>query len=152
MIKVVIQSLLALLAGLFSGAAVNMGVLLLLTKCIPLPGISDPGNMEQLRLQIPFFEPVHFVPPFMAHALGTFAGALVAAICWKGKPFYAAVIIGVLFLLGGISMALEIPSPLWFIALDLGLAYLPAAGLGFISARQLLRFKKNIKTACYLNS
>lgn len=142
MINVFVQNFLALLAGIFSGAAVNMGLLLLLSKGISYPGVSDPGNIKQLQQQIPFFQPIHFLPPFLAHAFGTFTGALIAVICWKGQPLYAALIVGFLFLMGGISEALQLPAPKWFIALDLGLAYLPVAGLGYITARQIQRFKK----------
>ena len=41
-----------------------------------------------------------------------------------------AVVVGVAFLAGGLMMVLMLPSPIWFIAADIGLAYIPAAMLG----------------------
>lgn len=41
-----------------------------------------------------------------------------------------ALIVGVLFLIGGVSMVAMLPSPMWFNALDLIVAYIPMAFLG----------------------
>lgn len=141
-LRVVIQNILGCVAGMFMGSLVNMGVLVLLNRLLAVPAVSDPGNVEQLALLIPHFQPIHFIPAFLAHALGTFTGALIASLCWNGKSFTGAGIIGVLFLVGGISMALSLPAPQWFMALDLGLAYFPPALLGYISAKKWAIYKK----------
>jgi hypothetical protein len=75
------------------------------------------------------FEPKHFVFPFLAHALGTLTGALLAflvAVSYRSVFAYA---IGVVFLAGGIAAAFMIPAPVSFIILDLAVAYIPMAWL-----------------------
>lgn len=77
--------------------------------------------------------------PFFAHALGTLIGAIVAtkvgARAGVGKV--AAFVVGLLFLAGGIGAVAMIPNaPLWFSALDLGVAYLPMAHIGHNLARK----------------
>jgi hypothetical protein len=39
-------------------------------------------------------------------------------------------IVGVFFLIGGIMMVVQVPSPLWFSIVDLALAYIPMACIG----------------------
>jgi hypothetical protein len=41
-----------------------------------------------------------------------------------------SLIIGSLFFVGGLQMVMELPSPMWFNVLDLGLAYFPMVWLG----------------------
>ena len=68
--------------------------------------------------------------PFLAHALGTLAGAFITTKVAANNHFRLALLVGVLFLAGGIAAANMIPAPTWFIALDLIGAYLPMAWLG----------------------
>jgi len=76
------------------------------------------------------FEPKPFIFPFLAHALGTFVGAFVAARLAANNKMRLAIGIGFLFLVGGITNALMLPAPAWFIILDLLIAYIPMAWLG----------------------
>jgi hypothetical protein len=57
------------------------------------------------------------------------AGALVAALLAPGASAIPAYVVGGLFLLGGIANVFLIPGPAWFNAVDIVLAYLPAAWL-----------------------
>jgi hypothetical protein len=75
--------------------------------------------------------------PFLAHALGTFGGATLACGLAPQRSAVPAWAVGVLFLLGGIAAATMLPAPAWFLAIDLLLAYLPAAWLGLRLARRL---------------
>jgi hypothetical protein len=75
------------------------------------------------------FEPRHFVMPFLAHALGTLAGALAAYLIASTHRALIAYVIGAVFLCGGVAASFMIPVPAWFIALDLLVAYLPMAWL-----------------------
>lgn len=124
-----LRNILAIIVGLLVGGVVNMAIVTFGPALIPPPAGVDPTNAESLAGAMHLFEPRHFVMPFLAHALGTLAGALVAwliAASHKAKFAYA---IGVIFLCGGIAACFMIPAPLWFMALDLILAYLPMAWL-----------------------
>lgn len=68
----------------------------------------------------------------MAHALGTFAGAIVAALMAANHKMKFALIIGVIFLAGGIANIIMLPSPIWFTVVDLAGAYLP---MGFMAGK-----------------
>jgi hypothetical protein len=86
-------------------------------------------NAESLAQSIHLFGPQHFVMPFLAHALGTLVGALVAYLVAASHKARFAWAIGVLFLAGGVAASFMIPAPAWFMAADLLLAYLPMAWL-----------------------
>ena len=131
-----IRLLLAVIAGFVLGSLVNMGLILLGGKLIPPPPGADVGTVDGLKASIHLFGPRHFIFPFLAHAGGTFAGALAAAFLSPGRSAGPAFTVGVLFLLGGIANTFMIPAPAWFIAVDLLLAYLPAAWLGLALAQR----------------
>lgn len=126
-----IRNTLAIIAGLVVGSAVNMGLITIGPAIIPPPAGADLSTYESLQASMSLFEPRHFLFPFLAHALGTLAGACVAALIAASHPFRFAMVIGVLFLIGGILNAFMLPAPVWFIALDLSLAYLPMGWLGW---------------------
>lgn len=125
----VLRNVLAILAGLVIGSGVNMALIALSPSLVPPPDGVDVRNAESLRAGIHLFGPKHFVMPFLAHALGTFVGALVAYLIAGSHRARMAWVIGVVFLCGGLAAAFMIPAPAWFIALDLLVAYLPMAWL-----------------------
>ncbi len=120
-------------AGIIVGSAVNMGLVQLGTTLIPPPAGVNVDTPEGLRAAMSVFETKHFITPFMSHALGTFAGAYVASR-WSGtSAFWPALIIALLFLIAGISMVAMIGNtPLWFVVLDLSVAYVP---MGIVAHR-----------------
>ena len=126
----VFRFVLAVLAGLVVGSLVNVGLIHLGMHLIPPPAGADTATVEGLRVALVLFEPRHFVFPFLAHALGTLAGAMVATLAMPGRAPAAAWTVGIAFLIGGIASVLMYSAPLWFSAIDLILAYLPAAWLG----------------------
>ena len=67
---------------------------------------------------------------WMGHTLGTLISAFVAARLAASHPMWFAIGIGVLILFDGIAMILNCGGPMWFIATDLLLAYIPMALLG----------------------
>lgn len=75
----ILRNILALAAGIVAGGVVNMSLVMLGPSLIPPPPGVDVNTAEGLAKGIHLFEPRHFVFPFLAHALGTLAGALVAA-------------------------------------------------------------------------
>lgn len=127
----IIKNILAVLAGLIIGSVVNMGIIMISGSFIQPPGGADVTTMEGLKESIHLFEPKHFIFPFLAHALGTFSGAFVATIISSNHKMKIALIIGIFFLIGGITNIILLPSPTWFTILDLVGAYIPMAWLGF---------------------
>ncbi len=129
--KNILINIAAVLAALIGGSLVNMGTLQIMQSLITTPAGFDSSSMESMQQSIHLLQPIHYLAPFMAHALGTLAGAYIAATFVTAHKGVAALGIGVVFLLGGISMVMMMPSPLWFNILDLTLAYLPMAYLGY---------------------
>ncbi len=125
-----LRNALALLAGIIVGSAVNMALVTLGPSLIAPPAGVDVTNAENLAKTIHLFEPRHYIVPFLAHAIGTLAGALVAYLIAASYKTQIAYAIGAIFLCGGVAASFMIPAPAWFIALDLLTAYLPMAWLG----------------------
>ncbi|MFT3755482.1 MAG: hypothetical protein QM769_05965 [Pseudoxanthomonas sp.] len=125
-----LKSILAVLLGLLVGGCVNMALVMAGGHVIAPPAGADMTTVEGMRAALPLLRPQHYLFPFLAHALGTLAGAFVAAkIASRGK-LVAAMIVGALFFVGGVMAARMIPAPTWFIAVDLVCAYFPFAWLG----------------------
>jgi len=139
----VVKNFLAVLLGLVVGGLVNMALVLLGSWLIPAPAGVDTTSAESLNQSIHLLQPQHFLFPFLAHALGTLAGAMVACRIAASRSTLCAFVVGAMFLAGGIAAATMIPAPTWYIALDLTLAYLPMAWL----AGRLARGRDKAKTA-----
>ena len=75
------------------------------------------------------FQPKNFIMPFLAHALGTLAGAFFAALIAANHKMKFALVIGFVFMAGGITNVIILPSPTWFTILDVAGAYIPMAYL-----------------------
>ena len=125
----ILKNILAVIAGIVVGSIVNMGIIMVSSLVIPPPEGADVTTMEGLKAALPLFEPKHFIMPFLAHAVGTFVGALLAAVLAASHKMRIALGIGVFFLIGGIANIFMLPGPAWFNALDVIVAYLPMAYL-----------------------
>ena len=124
------KNILAVIAGIVLGGVTNMALIMLGSEIIPPPEGVDPSDVESIKANMHLYEPIHFLVPFVAHALGTLVGALVAGfIATKRKKMFAMVI-GAFYLLGGIAVATMLPAPTWFTVVDLVGAYLPMGWLG----------------------
>lgn len=132
-----LRNVLAIVVGLAVGGAVNMSLIVISPSLIPPPPGVDVTDAQSLARSIHLFEARHFVMPFLAHALGTFVGALVAYLVAATHRRAIALGIGVFFLVGGVAASFMIPAPRWFIALDLLAAYIPMAWLGARVAERL---------------
>ncbi len=130
----VVKNILAVVVGFLVGSFVNLGLINLGMFLVPLPEGTDASTMDGLKEAMKQFTPLNFVFPFLAHALGTLAGAFLAAKLAVSHRMVFAMGIGGFFLLGGISMIVMCGGPIWFILLDLGLAYIPMGLLGGILA------------------
>ena len=134
-----LRNVFALLVGIVIGGGVNMALITLSPSLIPPPAGVDVNSAESLSKAMHLFEPRHFVMPFLAHALGTLAGALAAYLIAATYKAPMAYVIGAVFLCGGVAASFMIPAPAWFIALDLLAAYLPMAWLGIQIGSRLQR-------------
>jgi hypothetical protein len=135
------------LVGLAAGSLVNFLVLSLGNAVIALPEGADMSTPEEIARSMPMLMPVHFITPFAAHAIGTLAGAWLTARLAKNHALWSAMVVGVLFLAGGAYMVAIVPSPVWFTACDLVLAYIPMALLGWSLSgkkRELIYQEENL--------
>lgn len=125
-----LRNIMAVLVGVLIGSLVNMGIIMLSGSIIPPPDGVDATTMEGLKESIHLFKPKHYIMPFLAHALGTLAGAFIAAKIAKTNKIKLALGIGLFFLIGGITNIYLLPSPTWFAIVDLVGAYIPMAWIG----------------------
>ena len=126
----ILRNVLAVIAGLFVGGVVNMGIISISDLVIAPPAGVDVSDMESLKANMHLFGPKNFIFPFLAHAVGTLAGGYAAARIAGTRKMSMALIVGAVFLLGGIMMVISVGGPIWFSVLDLVVAYIPMAWLG----------------------
>lgn len=132
----ILKNSLAVVAGVVIGSAVNMTLITLGGKIVSAPEGVDVTTMEGLKKGMHLFKPINFLFPFLAHALGTFVGALFAAVIAANNKMTFAMVIGGLFLIGGIGNVFMLPSPTWFTVTDLLGAYIPMA---YIAGKLVVR-------------
>ena len=126
----ILKNILAIIAGILIGSIVNMTIVTVGPMVIPPPDGVDMLAMDQFAENLKLLKPVNFIAPWLAHALGTFVGALITATVAASHKMKFALGIGVFFLIGGITAISMFGGPAWFIALDLIGAYLPMGYLG----------------------
>ncbi|WP_442787846.1 hypothetical protein [Flavobacterium suncheonense] len=126
----IVRNILAVITGIIVGSVVNMALISLGHAIIPLPEGADVSTIEKMKESVHLFGSEQFIFPFIAHALGTLAGAFAAAKLAATSKMRIALGIGVYFLIAGIYMCFLMPAPVWFMALDVLVAYIPMAYLG----------------------
>lgn len=136
--KTILRNIFAVIVGLVVGGTVNITLIRVSPHVIAPPAGVDVNDPQSLSASMHLFEPKHFVFPFLAHALGTLAGALLAFLIAGSYRSVFAYAIGALFLAGGIAAAFMIPAPIWFIILDLAAAYIPMAWLATQLGRRII--------------
>ena len=129
--KKIITNIVAVLIGLFIGAFINGGIISISGDIIPPPPGANLKTMEGLIDAMRIMEPKHFIMPFLAHALGTFFGAVLCTLLARSYQMILALSIGLAFFIGGFMMVFQLPAPLWFDLIDLIFAYFPMAWLGY---------------------
>lgn len=138
--RLILRNILAVLIGWISGSVLNMGLINTGHTVFPIEGI-DLNNMEELAAIMPNLGPEHFLFPFLAHALGTLLGSIVASAIAGSKHLLFALIVGGIFFLGGIAVNVMLTGPLWFTIADLLFAYFPMA---FLGAKLAKRMRKGV--------
>ena len=129
------RNILAAIGSFIIGCVVNLGLVTIGMSVVPLPEGTNVATMEAVRESMKVLTPVYFIFPLLAHALGTLTSAFVVAKFAASHHMKFAIAIGAVFLIGGIAMVFNCGGPVWFIASDLILAYIPMAFLGgFLAA------------------
>jgi len=126
----ILRNILAVIAGVAIGSFVNMTIVGLNGPIIALPEGADLSTMEKLKESMNLFKPIHFIFPFLGHAVGTLVGSFITAAIAANNKFRLAMAIGIWFLLAGIIMVYLVGGPIWFQATDLLIAYIPMALAG----------------------
>jgi hypothetical protein len=126
----IVRNILAVILGIVACMLAKMAVMKFGPAIFPFPEGMNPNDLESWKTFAPVMQAKHFATPFMDHALGSLFGGLVAALIAANRKMTFALVIGCLHLLGGIAASFVIPAPIWFIALDLIVAYIPMAYLG----------------------
>jgi len=130
--KPIYKNVLAVIIGIISASIVNMGLITIGPLIIPPPPGVDNTDMESLAASMHLFELKDFIFPFLAHGIGTLAGAFAASFIAASQKMKFALVVGVFYLIMGIYVNFfMLPSPFWFTIVDLAGAYLPMAWLGF---------------------
>lgn len=125
----ILRNILAIIAGWIGGSAINMGLITMGHRVFPIEGV-DLNDMDALASVMHTLDVKYFLFPFLAHALGTFIGAVLAGMIAATHKMKFAMAIGFLFLLGGIAVNYMLPGPTWFSAVDILFAYIPMAFFG----------------------
>ncbi|MBT8307220.1 MAG: hypothetical protein KJN85_09795 [Maribacter sp.] len=124
-----IKNILAVVLGWLGGSIINMGLIKIGHVLIPIEGV-NPNDMNAMVEALPTLGFKYFIFPFLAHALGTLIGAMIAGLMAANHKMRFALGIGVLFLIGGIIVNYMLPGPTWFAVTDILLAYIPMAWIG----------------------
>jgi hypothetical protein len=134
----VVRNILAFVVGLIVGSVVNSMLVSLNGVLIPFPEGVDVTSMEGLAASMSLFKPIHFLMPFLGHAIGTFVGAYIVAKYAASHGDKLAYFIGLFFLGGGIYMVTQLPSPMWFNILDVLVAYIP---MSYLAIKMASKYK-----------
>ncbi len=131
------RAVFAILIGIILGFAINMSLIIIGSALIPAPERVNPQDVDSIAANIDLFGPQNFIFPFLAHAMGTLVGVVVAYGIASSQKRGIAWFMGGFFLLGGIYATTVIPAPTWYVIVDLVGAYLPMAWLGIIIMEKL---------------
>lgn len=135
--NVTVRNIVAAILGFVIGNIVNMAVLAAGHALMPPPAGFDGNSLEGVASTIHLLRPLDFIVPFLAHALGPFVGVFAAMFIAASGRKTIAIVLGCLFLAGGIVANIMIPAPMWYRVIDVVFAYIPMALLGYkLSGRE----------------
>ncbi|HRH39191.1 MAG TPA: hypothetical protein PK760_12650 [Flavobacteriales bacterium] len=122
----IVRNIVAVIVGAFVCMFLNGWLLGKMMELVGTPEGFVPTDLASYGL----LETKHYLSPFVAHAVPSFVGGLIAALIAANHKITFALVVGGLHFVGGVMAAFMIPAPAWFIVLDLVVAYLPMAWLG----------------------
>ena len=135
----ILRNIGSLVLGIIVGLIVNYSIITIGNMIIIPPVAEDITTPEGLKAAMPFFTWKDFIFPFLAHALGTFVGAAIAALVAADSKMKFALTTGFFFLMGSVANMVLLPAPVWFSILDFVLAYVPMAYLGWLMVDKLIQ-------------
>ena len=125
----ILRNIAALIIGIVVGSFINMSIIKLNGTMVPLPEGIDPADMESIKAGMHKYTLMNYLVVFLAHWFGTFSGALVAGFIAASSRLIFMYTIAAIFMIGGVSMVIMLPTPIWFAAADIAFAYIPVAWL-----------------------
>lgn len=96
----IVRNIVAVVAGVIIGMIANMGLITISGSIIPPPEGVNPADMESIKENFHLFEAKHYLMPFLAHSMGSFFGALVAALIAVSHKMKFAIGLGLFTMLG----------------------------------------------------
>lgn len=129
--KPIVRNIIAVVLGVGVALVVNGLIIAQSWKVVAPPAGTDITTFEGLNAAMSLMEPKHFLMPFLAHALGSLFGAMVASLISANRKLTVAMTVGLIHFIGGFANVMMLPAPMWFNIADLTLAYFPMAFLGY---------------------
>jgi hypothetical protein len=126
-----IKNILFMVLAIIIGSIINYGIILLGHNFVPVPEGVNPEDIGSIQANVEKYTAKHFIMPFLAHAIGTLSGAYAISRLAVSNQKRFALIVGAIFCLGGVMMAVALPAFWKFSVIDLLLAYFPMAILGW---------------------
>ncbi len=106
----------------------NMAVLMVCSFFVPDLSQTDLHALKGVEL-------LYFLSPFFAHSLGTLVGAYLATKIAASEKAGIAITVGAIHLAGGVAATFMIDAPTWYDIVDVTLAYIPVAWIGWKLAK-----------------
>ena len=125
----IVKDIALFVVGMILGGTINMVLVETGMFVFPAPNGFDLSTEAGLKSAMSLLSFEHFIFPFLSHALGTLTGAIFVSRFAQHKQILAYSI-GIALMIGGIAMVFMVGGPIWFIIIDLTIAYLPMAWLG----------------------
>lgn len=128
------RNIIAVVLGLAIGGYVNMFIVM--KGSLPI-GVT----MENLSESMHLLEAKHYFFPVLGHAVGTLIGAFITALIAISYKLRLALLIGLLFLIGGIMNIYTLNYPILPAIIDLVIAYIPMGYFGWELADFFKRYR-----------
>ena len=130
--------IIAMLAAVFSGSSIMILGQYLAHFVYPAPEGMDYNNPEQVSAYMRTFPGYVFAIMILAHQLGTFVAAFVSARVDSPNARKNALMIGVIFMMGGMMNLQTLPHPIWMWA-ELPFYLISGVSGGLLALRYPLR-------------
>ncbi|MCH2102245.1 MAG: hypothetical protein MK209_10030 [Planctomycetes bacterium] len=109
-----IRSILVVIFGLAVGMGVNMALVMFNAYVLfPMPAGTDMNDPDQLNAYIAILPTPGFFVVMAAHLGQSFVGGWVAARLGSSSPMMLAMTVGMVSLVGGIMMTMNVEAPTW---------------------------------------